>query len=315
MTRRPTDVAASAFSRLKALTRSTGQDFNLTLTRFAGERFLYRLSRSQHAGSFMLKGATLFVVWEEEPHRPTRDIDLLGFGEDSAKRLREVFSEVCEEPVEDDGVEFLAESVTVSDIREGQTYQGKRVQVDGLLGTAKLRVQIDVGFGDAVGGRQGEAVLPTLLDSPAPRLRAYPVEAVISEKLHAMAEHGMLNSRMKDIYDVLILSQRLAFEGTALTKALRMTFERRGSQVNLASLAPLSPAFSADATAQTRWRAFLTRNRLAVIDLADACHGLRLFLIEPMVALERGETFKLRWAPGGPWTDRSGGIVTYEVED
>lgn len=315
MTRPPTDVAASAFNRLKALTRSSGQDFNLTLTRFACERFLYRLSRSQHAGSFMLKGATLFVLWEEEPHRPTRDIDLLGFGEDSAERLHDVFSEICRERVEDDGVEFSADSVRVSDIREGQTYQGKRIQVDGRLGAARLRVQIDVGFGDAVVERQGEVILPTLLDSPAPRLRAYPVEAVISEKLHAMGEHGMLNSRMKDIYDVLVLSQRLAFEGRALTEAVQRTFERRGAQVSAASLAPLLPAFSADATAQTRWRAFLTRNRLPVVDLADACDGLRLFLMEPIVALERGEALKLRWAPGGPWTDRGGGIVSGEVED
>ena len=307
MTKRPpTDLAASAFDRLKALTRSPGQDFNLTLTRYAGERLLYRLSRSRHADSFMLKGAALFVVWEEEPHRPTRDIDLLGFGEDSEERLRNVFSEICAEPVEDDGVEFFPESITVAEIREGQTYQGKRLQIAGQLGSAKLHVQVDVGFGDAVVERHREVVLPTLLDFPAPRLRAYPVEAVISEKLHAMAEHGMVNSRMKDIYDVLVLSERLAFEGSALIEAVRRTFERRGTQVSVASLAPLSSVFSADATTRNRWRGFLARNGLDVLDLVEACDALRRFIEEPISALERGEPFTLRWTPGGPWAHSGG---------
>jgi len=138
-------MGASAFNRLKALTRSPGQDFNLTLIRYACERLLYRLSRSPHSRSFMLKGATLFVVWEEEPHRATRDIDLLGFGEDSAERLRAVFADICRQEVQDDGVRFDPHSVSVSDILEGQTYQGKRMHVGGTLGTATLSVQVDIG--------------------------------------------------------------------------------------------------------------------------------------------------------------------------
>jgi len=144
VTRPPTDVGASAFNRLKALARAPGYDFNLTLTRYGCERLLYRLSQSQHRDAFMLKGATLFMVWEEEPHRPTRDIDLLGFGEDSAERLRGVFTDVCRQGVEDDGVVFDSGSIGITDIREGQTYQGKRLTIRGRIGTARLQVQVDV---------------------------------------------------------------------------------------------------------------------------------------------------------------------------
>lgn len=224
-------MGASAFNRLKALSRSPGQDFNLTLVRYGCERLLYRLSQSPHAGSFMLKGATLFTVWEAEPHRPTQDVDLLGFGEDSEERLRGVFEEVCGAAVTSDGMSYDAAGIIVTDIREGLAYQGKRVRVPARLGNARLVVQIDVGFGDALAAWDTEVTLPTLLDFPAPRLRAYPAEAVIAEKLHAMAQHGMPNSRMKDVYDVQALAARLAFEGGALTEAIALTFERRGRPI------------------------------------------------------------------------------------
>jgi len=294
-------MGASAFNRLKALTRTPGQDFNLTLTRYACERLLYRLSQSRHVSSFMLKGATLFVVWEGEPHRPTRDIGLLGFGEDSAERLRSVFADVCRQQVEDDGVVFDADGVTVTDIREGQTYLGKRIHIDGRLGTATLRVQVDVGFGDALAAWDTEVTMPTLLDFPAPRLRAYPAEGVVAEKLHAMAEHGMLNSRMKNIYDVQALAQKLAFDGQSLTEAVRLTFERRGRPVGDQLPAPLTAEFAADEVMLVRWRGFLRRNRLEALDLAAALAGMRAFLVEPWAAIRRGEGFAKRWPPGGPW--------------
>jgi hypothetical protein len=299
-------MGASAFKRLKALARTPDQDFNLTLVRFGCERLLYRLSRSPHARSFMLKGATLFVVWEEEPHRPTRDIDLLGFGEDSAERLRAVFEDVCRQEVEDDGVVFDAASVGVSDILDGQTYQGKRVLVSGRLGTAVLRVQVDVGFGDALADRGTEVTLPTLLDFPAPRLRAYPVEAVVAEKLHAMAQHGMLNSRMKDIYDVQALATRLGFDGRKLTEALRLTFEGRGRPIGAEPPAPLTPGFAVDEVVLQRWAGFLRRNRIEAVDLATAVDGLRAFLLEPWEALARGDEYAGNWPAGGPWQASAG---------
>jgi len=292
---------ASAFNRLKALTRSPGQDFNLTLIRYACERLLYRLSQSPHSRSFVLKGATLFAVWEEEPHRATRDVDLLGFGEDSAERLRDVFADVCRQDVQDDGVRFDPDSVSVSDILEGQTYQGKRIHVGGTLGSATLSVQVDVGFGDALATCDAEVVMPTLLDFPAPRLRAYVAEAVVAEKLHAMVQHGMLNSRMKDIYDVQALAARLAFDGASLAEAIRLTFERRGPPIGTDLPAPLTAVFAADEMMLVRWGAFLRRNRLDVVELADAVEALSAFLLEPWEAVQRGEPFAKHWPTGGPW--------------
>jgi len=301
--RRITNLAASVHHRLLARARASGADPNDIFLRYALERFLYRLAVSPHASSFMLKGATLFAVWEEDPHRATRDIDLLGFGEDSAQRIGGMFADVCCVPVPDDGMVFDPASVAVSDIREGQTYQGKRVRLAAKLGTARYTVQIDVGFGDALAAWDTEITMPTLLDFPAPRLRAYPAEAVVAEKLHAMAQHGMLNSRMKDIYDVQALAARLAFDGGSLAEAVRLTFERRGRPIGAEFPAPLTTAFAADTVMLQRWAGFLRRNRLEAVELTVAVDRLRAFLLEPWETLVRGDGFAKEWLPGGPWQD------------
>jgi len=249
------------------------------------------------------RGATLFAVWEEEPHRATRDIDLLGFGEDSAERMGAVFADVCRVAVPDDGMIFDPASIVVRDIRDGQTYGGKRVRLAARLGNARLSVQVDIGFGDALAAWDTEVTMPTLLDLPAPRLRAYPAEAVVAEKLHAMAQHGMLNSRMKDIYDVQALAARLAFDGACLAEAVRLTFERRGRLIDADLPAPLTAEFATDEVMLARWRGFLRRNRVESLELADTVEGLRAFLNEPWEALGRRESFARRWPPGGPWQD------------
>ena len=304
MSRRPlTHVAVSVHQRLLARAHKTGADPNEVFLRYVLERFLYRLAESTHASSFMLKGATLFAVWEQDPHRATRDVDLLGFGEDSAERLRAVFADVCRAAVPDDGMSFAPASIAVRDIREGERYQGKRLRLAARLGTARYTVQIDVGFGDALAAWDAEVTLPTLLDFPAPRLRAYPAEAVVAEKLHAMAPHGMLNGRMKDIYDVQALAARLTFDGCSLAEAVRLTFERRGRPIGAQLPAPLTHAFASDEVMLPRWAGFLRRNRLEVVDLATAVDGLRAFLLEPWEALARGDAFARHWPPGGPWQD------------
>ena len=297
----PVNVAASVFDRLKRSARATNKDFNLVLDRYAAERLLYRFSCSGHADSFLLKGAMLFAVWEKDPHRPTRDIDLLGFGEDSEERVRRVFVDVCGTPVEDDGVVFDPASVVVTDIRQALRYHGKRARVDGRLGTARLRCQIDVGFGDAIVGAAPTIVYPTLLDQAAPRLRAYPAVAVIAEKLHAVVEFGMHNSRTKDFYDLHVLPQQLAFGGDELAAAMAATLARRGITLGAELPVGLTREFAEDAAARTRWRAFMNRNHLDALDLNDAIAGARRLLQEPMEALGADYSFVKRWPPGGPW--------------
>lgn len=299
--RQPADLAASVARRLKNQAQLKGQEVQSTIERFALERFLYRLSTSEDCSQFVLKGALLFALWEEEPHRPTRDIDLLGFGEDSAERLARIFAEVCTVSVVPDGVDFDPASVTVSDIRVGQTYQGKHVEIAGRMGKTRLPVRIDIGFGDALTAPGPMADYPTLLDFPAPRLRVYPAAAVIAEKVHAMVEHGMLNSRMKDLYDLAALPERLAFSGDELVAALRATFRGRGTTLTEQLPAPLTQEFAADATKLAQWRGFLKRTRLGDTQLGEVVAALRRFLAEPYIAAARGEPFAKHWPAGGPW--------------
>jgi len=299
--REPVDLAASVARRLKNQAQHKGQEIARAFERFALERFLYRLSVSDHRDQFVLKGALLFALWEDEPHRPTRDIDLLGFGEDSAERLAHVFADVCSVSVEPDGVIFDPASVRVSDIRVGQTYQGKHITIDGRMGKTRLPVRIDIGFGDALATPGPMADYPTLLDFPAPRLLVYPAAAVIAEKVHAMAEHGMLNSRMKDLYDVDALAIRLSFSGDELVTALRATFGRRGTALTERFPAALTPEFAADATKLAQWQGFLKRTRLADAKLSEVVAALRRFLAEPYLAAARGAAFTQHWPAGGPW--------------
>ncbi|HZH02247.1 MAG TPA: nucleotidyl transferase AbiEii/AbiGii toxin family protein, partial [Myxococcaceae bacterium] len=199
-------------TRLLRLARQRGEDFQLVLLRYANERLLYRLSISRHASQFILKGATLFTLWTGEPHRATRDIDLLGFGDQDEARLREVFSEVLSLKSENEGVHFDLGSLSVGTIREDRVYGGVRVEVIAHLTTARVHLQIDIGFGDAITPEAQTAEFPALLEFPAPRLRAYPRETVVAEKLEAMVQLGMVNSRMKDFYDLAMMARVFDFD-------------------------------------------------------------------------------------------------------
>jgi hypothetical protein len=188
---------------------------------------LYRLSVSTHRETFILKGAMLFAVWEGSPHRPTQDLDLLGSGDRSLDRLMSVFQEICATLVEDDGWTFDPSTVEAEDIRTVAEYGGVRVRLTATLGGAVVRVQADIGFGDAVTPPATYASYPSLLGLSAPRLRTYPRETVVAEKLEAIVKLGMLNTRHKDYYDLRHLASRFDFEGGALVRAIAATFVRR----------------------------------------------------------------------------------------
>tara|TARA_R110002096_G_scaffold362410_3_gene555537 strand:- start:4183 stop:5121 length:939 start_codon:yes stop_codon:yes gene_type:complete len=300
----PTNLAASVRQRLLNLSVSKGEDPNLTLTRYAMERLLYRLTRSEYSEQFVLKGAMLFALWTESPHRPTRDLDLLGFGEASNERLREIFQRICEADVEPDGLEFDHTGVRSAEIREGQTYQGQRVKLVGLLGKARIPLQIDIGFGDAVTPDAQEIDYPTLLDLPAPRIRAYPPETVVAEKLQAMIALGMQNSRMKDFFDLWVIARQFSFQGPVLVTAIQATFERRQTDLPKDIPTGLSDEFATDEQKLTQWTAFLTRSHLAESDmrLRQVVDELRNFLLPVLAAAENGREFEHRWRNGGPWT-------------
>ena len=297
------NLAQSVHHRLLNRAREHGEDFNLVLIRYALERFLYRLGRSQYKDRFILKGAMLFAAWTDQPHRPTRDLDLLGIGDSSDEALRQVFSEIVRMPVEPDGLEFDEGSISISEIREAQDYPGKRIGLRVRLGNARLDIQIDVGFGDAVTPEPAEIDFPTLLDSSSPRIRAYPCETVIAEKLQALVAFGMAISRMKDFYDIWTLSKLFPFDGVSLSAAIAATFERRGTAIPEGVPTALTDEFAADKTKQAQWTGFLKRSVLseAPPTLSRVVNDLRDFLLEPLHAAARSEPLAKSWQPGGPW--------------
>jgi predicted nucleotidyltransferase component of viral defense system len=273
----PRNIAASVRQKLKKATQQ-GDSFQYTLQRYFLERFLYRLSCSAVASQFVLKGASLFVLWSEQPHRATKDIDLLSIGAPSEGRLRQLFEDVLLTEVEEDGVVFDLESLDVGRIKEGQEYEGVRVTVQARLEQARGRVQIDVGFGDIVTPEPVEMVYPTLLEMPAFLLKVYPRETVIAEKFQAMVSLDWQNSRMKDFYDLWFLATHFSFESELLLKALKATFERRRTPLPEELPVALTEEFENDVNKQTQWKAFLRKNRLGVMEWQTVLRIIRRFV-------------------------------------
>lgn len=260
MTDKPTtNMAASVRQRLLNLRRTSGEDYNALLTQYAIERFLYRLSRSDFAERFVLKGAMLFRVWSGALHRPTKDLDLLGQGDPTPDGVADAVRNVLTTPVPDDGLNFNPETVVATEIRDEQEYGGIRVKLVAMLGNARIPMQIDVGFGDAITPAAAVHPYPTLLDQDTPQLRMYPPETVVAEKLEAAVARGMLNSRMKDYYDLLVIFQTCEFDEQVLARALAATFKRRQTELPADVPVGLSDAFGRDADARRLWREFLRR--------------------------------------------------------
>ncbi len=301
--KKPTNLAASVRQRLTELARKQGEDFQLVLTRYVIERLLYRLSRSEYGGEFVLKGAMLFRLWADQPHRPTRDLDLLSKGENSPARLAHVFQDVCRLIVEDDGLTFDPGGVTAEQIKEDQEYEGVRVHCEARLGHAQIDLQIDVGFGDAVTPRAVEVPYPTILAFPAPMLRVYPRETVVAEKFQAMVALGIANSRMKDFFDLWLLSRMFSFDGSVLCRAIEATFRRRHTPLPPEPPLALTAQFGTDAAKVKQWAAFLKKGKLDAggMTLEQVCAILREFLMPPTSALVARDMFAKTWPPEGPW--------------
>ena len=278
MARQPRDIGASVRARLLTLAREKGQVFDLLLTRYAIERLLYRLSTTPHRDRFVLKGAMLMTTWFDDPHRPTRDVDFLGYGDPAPEPMLAVFREICAIE-ENDGIIFDVDALRVELIREELEYGGLRLRTTARLAGARITIVIDIGFGDAIEPGVEEISLPVLLDLPAPRLHAYARETVIAEKFQAMVALGLANSRMKDYYDIWMLSRNYAFDGERLSRALAATFERRGTAVPEEVPDALTQAFATDATKQRQWGAFMRDLAADVPSLETIVNDLAGFLM------------------------------------
>lgn len=275
-------LARSVQVRLARHAKTIGVDPNLVLTRYAVERFLYRLSRSPYADRFVLKGALLLLVWLGETIRPTRDADLLGFGDLSDDTLMQIFVEVCKVEVEQDAMTYYSDSVRLAPIRAEDAYGGRRITLQAGLGLARLRVQVDIGIGDVVTPAPEWLEYPSLLDLPRPRLRAYPRETVIAEKLHAMVFLGSRNSRMKDYFDLRALAREGVLDARLLGEAIAATFQRRGTALPVGVPLGLSDEFARNATKRAQWKAFLGKNRLDAPALDEVIVEIRDFVAEPL---------------------------------
>jgi len=270
------DLAASIRARLLNLAKANNTDFNQILVRYALERFLYRISQSKYSDQFLLKGALLFALWYDMPHRPTRDADLLGFGDSNLKSLEETFRDISSMMV-DDGVVFDPDSVTVEEIRKEAGYSGARVVISANLAKARTKTQIDIGFGDVVTPNPIDATYPTLLDDmPPPKLRVYPIYTVIAEKLHAIVLLGMTNTRLKDYFDLQVLLDREEIDIHILTEAISATFVRRGMPIPTELPIGLSDEFAKDPTRQKLWDAFLKKNDIKSMPLTTTVNQLKL---------------------------------------
>lgn len=269
------NLAASIRARLKNLADARKQDYNLVLTHYGLERLLYRLSISEHAPNFLLKRAPLFSLWYDIPQRPTRDADLLGFGPDDIDSVVAVFRDICR-IASDDGIEFDPMQVKGSEIRKDAGYGGVRIQILAKLDGARLTLQADIGFGDAVTPAPDHIQYPVLLNElPPPRLRAYPKYTVVAEKFQSVCVLGMANSRMKDYFDLWILLRESSLDPAELKRAIEATFARRRTELPAKTPVGLSDVFATDAAKQTQWLAFLKKNRLEELALTDVVGVIR----------------------------------------
>ena len=296
------NLAASVKARLAA--RATAiEDVQHLLLRYGLERLLYRLSQSRHAGGFTVKGALVFLVWNREPHRSTKDLDLATGRSPSSEEFAAIFRELCQVEVESDGLAFLSDSIQAREIREDNRYGGIRVTLLAMLGTSRIPLQVDIGFGDAVTPPAQVAPFPTLLDMPAPVLAMYARETVVAEKFEILAQLGIANSRMKDYYDLWVLAREFEFDGELLKDAIRATFQRRQTPLPEDLPAGLAESFTTDSGKQAQWRGFLHRTQLRFQepDLAKLVAVIGGFVVPPALAAQRKQPFARRWPKGGPW--------------
>ena len=297
----PKNVAASVHQKLLNRARSLQRPFAELLQYYAMERFLYRLSQSAHSQRFILKGALMLRVWQSPEFRPTMDIDMLGKTSNDKNIIVSQIVDVLNIEVEPDGLVFDISSIQSEQITEDADYQGIRLRFRGTLGSARIAMQIDIGFGDIVHPAPEESELPTMLDFAAPKLLCYSRESAIAEKFEAMIKLSILNSRMKDFYDIWLLSRQFDFNGGKLLRAIQLTFEQRNTVMPNEIIA-FQKMFIDDKQAQ--WAAFCKRLHQEYLpsDFADIVTQVASFLVPVADAMRTGQSFEKEWDAVAAWS-------------
>lgn len=292
------NITASILQRLKNYSEARKEDRGLTLTNYAIERFLYRLSISKYTDQFVLKGAQLFRIWTETSYRPTRDLDLLRFGSPDITELQKIFQDICNIETEvEDGIIYLAETVKGEVIREENEYDGVRVKLKYRIGRTGEVMQVDIGFGDVVSPPATVIQFPSILEMPSPNFRAYCRDTVIAEKVEAMVSLGYANSRMKDFYDVYKLSKEFDFDGKTLKESIELTFDKRKTDIPNKSPLAFTREFFDDPIKQTQWNAFLKKNSLESITLTQVVEIIKIFIEPIFTAISNSDDYNSTWSP------------------
>ncbi|WP_454785385.1 nucleotidyl transferase AbiEii/AbiGii toxin family protein [Legionella sp. WA2024007413] len=297
----PKNSAASIRQRLLNHSKANHKPFNEVLQYYAMERFLYRLSLSQHKNRFILKGALMLRLWNAPESRPTMDIDMLGKTSNDTENVIQQMREILSVDATEDGLCFDATSLKAERIKEDADYHGIRVLFKGNLDTAKIHMQIDIGFGDIVYPTPEKSLMPTILDLPAPELLAYSRETVIAEKFEAMIKLGSINSRMKDFYDIWMLSRQFDFNGTELAEAIRLTFENRNTTLPI-EIEAFSEQFIE--SKQTQWTAFARRLNQEHVPMhfQDIINRIQSFLYPLADALTNQSEMPKKWSSVNQWS-------------
>lgn len=264
------------------------------------ERFLYRLSKSSYKDRFILKGALMLQAWRSPQSRPTMDIDMLGRTDNDETNLANIVQNILTIPVEDDGLLFFPETIKATRIKEDAEYHGIRILLTGKLDTARIRIQIDVGFDDIIYPEAEILAFPTILDHPNPKLLAYSRESAIAEKFEAIVKLGNLNSRMKDFFDIWLLSRQFDFERIKLTEAIQRTFTHRRTSLEDEILA-FSKEFSVEK--QVQWNAFRKRLKQKYVpeSLQEVIEEIQLFLEPIIINSNEVSPTPSYWKAPGPW--------------
>lgn len=275
------NIAHSVLSRLSNISRERKEDYQIILTRFALERFLYRLQNSIYSKQFVLKGAFLFTLWTNQYYRPTKDIDFHADTSDNPDELRRIFNEICGTEIEPDGLRFNSGSISVEDIIEITSYHGLRIKLLAKINKVRIPLQFDIAFSDSIFPSIKEMEYPSLLDFPKPRVLVYPLESIISEKVEAMVDLGIVNSRMKDFYDVYSLMMIFDLNSTTMQKAIQLTFERRKTDIPVDIPIALTDEFANDKVKKEHWRQFIRNNNLsnAPDNLTDVVHQIKDYML------------------------------------
>lgn len=294
------NVAASIRQKLLNKSISDNRPFNETLQYYAMERFLYRLSQSKHVNRFVLKGALMLQVWESSQYRPTMDIDMLGKTSNQIEPIIQQVKDIIGVTVESDGIEFSTQSITAERIKEDADYEGVRVSFEGTLNSAKIPMQIDIGFGDKVHPQPTKSDMPTILELPKPHILCYSKESAIAEKFEAMVKLGEINSRMKDFYDIWLLSRQFDFKGDDLAKAITLTFNQRKTDIPK-SIEYFLGDFAT--SKQTQWQAFRNRLKQDFIpeSFADVINHNNTFLAPIIQSINDQRPYSAKWVAPNKW--------------